>query len=95
MEASRRHYPCLTTLIDARFKCSLCRAWSVWASSINFHPAEPYGTQGALFRKVAMCGVSNQAARARGQADRRSLASLIEIALVEYLERNGYLEKGK
>ncbi len=27
--------------------------------------------------------------------DRRSLASLIEIALVQYLEKNGYLKKGK
>jgi hypothetical protein len=35
------------------------------------------------------------AAEKAAEDDRRSLASLIEIALVEYLERKGYLKKGK
>ena len=35
------------------------------------------------------------AAEEAAKDDRRSLASLIEIALIEYLEKKGYLKKGK
>lgn len=35
------------------------------------------------------------AAEKAAKDDRRSLSSLIEIALEEYLERKGYLKKGK